>query len=358
MVLEAGRTVISNAHFDTTRAHVEITGAVALDFPCAEAADPQLVAPFKGNIDLDRLAEALDGPGSSRVACVLMTLTNNTGGGQPVSMANLQAASRMAREAGVPVVLDIARFAENAWFVQEREAGWSSRSIPEIVRETMDCGDVLLMSAKKDGLVNIGGFVAVRDAETHARIKERSIVFEGFPTYGGLAGRDIEALAVGLREVTDEQYLQYRIGQVAHLAVYIDAGSLLTHVPAEQFPAQALGCALYVEGGVRGVEIGSNMMGRDPQTGRNRHPEIELLRLAVPRRTYTHTQLETVADALQRIAMHPRAVKGLRMTYEAPVLRHFTARFEPVDVAARRPFEGRMGTTDESTILPDPPALA
>lgn len=378
MMLESGRTVIANAHFDTTRAHVEITGAVALDFPCVEAADTRSMDPFKGNIDIARLRESLEGPGRSRVACVVMTITNNTGGGQPVSMENIREASTLARAAGVPIVFDIARFAENAWFIKQREPGFAARSIPSIVREMMDHADVLLMSAKKDGLVNIGGFVAVRDPETHARLVERSIVFEGFPTYGGLAGRDIEALSQGLREVTDEDYLHYRISQVAHLAerieaggvpviqpagghaVYVDAGALLPHITPDQFPAQALGCALYVEGGVRGVEIGSNMAGRDPQTGRNRHPELELLRLAVPRRTYTHTQLETVADALARIAMHPRQVCGLKMTYEAPLLRHFTAKFEPIvtETSATVPFE-RFSRLHESAdmSLPAPPAL-
>jgi tryptophanase len=326
-----------------------------------------------------------------------MTLTNNTGGGQPVSMANLAEASALAREAGIPLVADIARFAENAWFIKQREQGYATRPVPAIVREMMDHADVLLMSAKKDGLVNIGGFVAVRDESTHARLVERSIVFEGFPTYGGLAGRDIEALAVGLREVMDEQYLHHRIGQVAHLAecieaagvpvvrpagghaVYVDAGTLLAHIPAEQFPAQALGVALYVEGGVRGVEIGSNMAGRDPLTGTNRHPELELLRLAVPRRTYTHTQLETVADALRRIALHPRSVRGLTMTYEAPVLRHFTAKFETIDPSTaqdaqtdaaaseaeqRKPFRGLRNNADSgndsaptASALPEPPVL-
>jgi tryptophanase len=389
MVLEPGRTVVANAHFDTTRAHVEITGAVALDFPCPESQDPRARLPFKGNIDIDRLRTTLESTGGGRIACVVMTLTNNTGGGQPVSMANIRATSELARAAGVPVVFDIARFAENAWFIKEREHGYSARSIESIVREMMDHADVLLMSSKKDGLVNIGGFAAVRDKETHARLVERSIVYEGFPTYGGLAGRDLEALATGLREVMDETYLSYRIGQVAHLAdrieeagvpvmqpagghaVYIDAGALLPHIPADQFPAQALGCALYIEGGVRGVEIGSNMMGRDPQTGKNRHPEIELLRLAVPRRTYTHTQLETVADALARIAMHPRAVRGLHMTYEAPVLRHFTAKFEPITSSSDQatPFSSRQpersmepashdeASPEASVELPEPPTV-
>lgn len=348
MLLADGGIVVSNGHFDTTRAHVEIHGAEALDLPCADARDPSTAAPFKGNIDVDRLEQLLDGPDGNRVRALVMTITNNTGGGQPVSMANLAVASRLARRRGVPVVLDIARFAENSWFVKNREPGWATRSVGEIVREAMSYADVALMSAKKDGLVNIGGLVCTRDAELHERLGQRAIVFEGFPTYGGLAGRDLEALAVGLREVIDERYLAYRVGQVAELAaqiaaadvpilqpagghaVYVDAGALLPHVPAAEFPAQALGCELYVEAGVRGVEIGSNMMGRDPRTGRNRHPDLELLRLAVPRRTYTHAQLATVADALGTIARRAHRVSGLRMVHEAPVLRHFTARFEPI----------------------------
>ena len=355
MLLGEGRLVVSNGHFDTTRAHVEITRARAIDYPCAEAADPRSIEPFKGNIDLERLRAVIESAQGGDLACVLMTVTNNTGGGQPVSMANLRAASALAHEAGVPLVLDAARIAENAWFIRQREAAWASTPVADIMREMASYADVMLMSAKKDGMVNIGGFVAVRDEQVHARLAERAIVYEGFPTYGGLAGRDLEALATGLREVSDEAYLSYRVSQVAHLAdcivaagvpvlqpagghaVYVDAGALLPHIPAEQFPAQALGCALYLEAGVRGVEIGSNMAGRDPLTGRNRHPRLELLRLALPRRTYTHTQLDVVAEALGRIALRPRAVEGLRMISEASVLRHFTARFEPVSVQTAAP---------------------
>ncbi|MBC7643601.1 MAG: tryptophanase [Thermoleophilia bacterium] len=371
MIVSTGKTVLANAHFDTTRAHVEITGAEAIDLPCIESAELQTPAPFKGNIDLARL-ETLLGDSDTNVACVVMTLTNNTGGGQPVSMANLRAASKLARAASVPMVLDIARFAENAYFVQQREEGYANIAVSAIVREMSDLADVMLMSAKKDGLVNIGGFIAMRDNETHARIIERSIVFEGFPTYGGLAGRDIEALATGLREVLDESYLRYRVNQVAHLAeciqeagvpivtppgghaVYLDAGAFLPHLTADQFPAQALGVALYVEGGVRGVEIGSNMAGRDPQTGVNRHPSHELLRLAVPRRTYTHTQLETVAEALERIARRSQSVPGLKMTYEAPVLRHFTARFEtlPINDGKRTLFAGLQNHAGGTAVSP------
>lgn len=362
LILQGGGTVLGNGHFDTTRAHVELAGAEAIDLPHPSSRDPRREAPFKGDIDLEALAAHLSGPGADRVRAVIMTVTNNTGGGQPVSLANLQAARRLAQTAGVPLVCDIARFAENAWFIHTREAACAGMAVPEIVRAMGDCADVLLMSAKKDGLVNIGGLCCVRDPALHEQLCQRSIVFEGFPTYGGLAGRDVEALAVGLREVLDPAYLRHRVGQVAELArglddagvpivrpagghaVYVDAGALLPHLPAEQFPAQALGCALYVEGGVRGVEVGSNMMGRDPITGENRHPEFELLRLAVPRRTYTQAHLDVVVEALARIAAVPARVPGLRMVSEAPVLRHFTARFIPLapTATAARPAAGTL----------------
>jgi tryptophanase len=369
MLLDQGLVVASNGHFDTTRAHVEITGAIALDLPCPQAADPQSPYPFKGNIDIEALKRGLTGPRGDRLACIVLTITNNSGGGQPVSMQNIRETSDLARKYGVPLVFDAARFAENAWFIKHREPGYAETPIKDIVTEMFTYADVVLMSAKKDGLVNIGGFAAVRDEQTYARLSERAIVYEGFPTYGGLAGRDLEALAVGLGEVIQEDYLKYRIGQVAWLAeqfiaagvpviqpagghaVYVDAGSLLPHIPAEQFPAQALGCALYVEGGIRGVEIGSNMMGRDPQTGKNRHPDFELLRLAIPRRTYTNAHLGLVASAMERIALQPSVVQGLKMVHEAPVLRHFTARFEQINRGAQasKRFNRSGGTPEEAT---------
>jgi tryptophanase len=279
----------------------------------------------------------------------MLTVTNNTGGGQPVSLANISEVARLAHGGGKKLVLDIARFAENAWFVREREDGWAETPLPEIVRTMTAEADAVLMSAKKDALANIGGFVAIHDDEEFFhRLQRRGIVFEGFPTYGGLAGRDLDAIAVGLREVLDEDYLRFRIAQVAYLghvleeagaallkpfgghAVYLDAGAMLPHLPPSQFPAQALACALYEAGGVRGVEIGSLMAGRDPVTGENRHPPLELVRLAVPRRVYTSRQLEAAADAAALVLERPEGVRGLRLTAEAPVLRHFTARFAPV----------------------------
>ena len=350
-IIDPGEIVPSNAHFDTTRAHIEVRKGVALDLPVPEALDPDLEAPFKGDMDTERLAELLDGPEGERVSIVMLTVTNNTAGGQPVSLANAHEVARLAHGHGKKLVLDIARFAENAWFVREREEGYADVPVPEIVRELVGEADGVLMSAKKDAIANIGGFVAIReDEEFFRRLQARGIVFEGFPTYGGLAGRDLEAIATGLREVLDEDYLRYRIEQVAYLgealvaagasvlrpfgghAVYLNAGPMLPHLSPEEFPAQALAGALYLAGGVRGVEIGSVMAGRDPISGENRHPTYELVRLAVPRRVYTSRQLEHAADAAGEVLADAHAVAGLELTSEAPVLRHFTAKFRPLAV--------------------------
>jgi tyrosine phenol-lyase len=349
-VIDPGEIVPSNAHFDTTRAHIEIREGIAVDLPVPEAFDPAAEAPFKGDMDVDALVDLLRGPDGARVSLVMLTITNNTGGGQPVSMANLHAVARVAHEHGKKLVLDIARFAENAWFIREREAGYGAAELPAIVREMLAEADAVLMSAKKDAIANIGGFVAIRDDEEFfARLQARGIVTEGFPTYGGLAGRDLDVIAVGLREVLEEPYLRHRIGQVAYLgaileeagasivrpagghAVYVDAGATLPHVPQEEFPGWALSCSLYLAGGVRTVEIGSVMAGRDPATGENRHPPLELVRFAVPRRVYTSRQLEQAADAMAATLAEADAVRGFRLVEEAAVLRHFTARFAPLD---------------------------
>jgi tryptophanase len=347
-VIDPGEIVPSNAHFDTTRAHIEVRRGVALDLPIAEALDPRAEVPFKGDIDLEALERLLSGEEGSKVSIVMLTLTNNAGGGQPVSLANIRATAELARRYRKKLVLDIARFAENAWFIKQREAGLADVSLPDIVRRTMADADAVLMSAKKDAIANIGGFVAVReDEEFFHRLQARGIVFEGFPTYGGLAGRDLEAIAVGLREVLEEDYLRFRIEQVAYLghiveaagaavlrpfgghAVYLDAGTMLPAIPPAEFPAQALTGALYLAAGVRAVEIGSVMAGRDPETGENRHPPLELVRLAVPRRVYTSRQLEVAADAVSEVVADREVVRGLEIVSEAPVLRHFTARFRP-----------------------------
>jgi tyrosine phenol-lyase len=348
-VIDPGEIVPSNAHFDTTRAHIEVRKGIAFDLPVPEALDPELDVPFKGNMDTGRLAELLEGPEGERISIVMLTITNNAGGGQPVALANVREVARLAHGHGKKLVLDIARFAENAWFVREREEGHADKPLAQIALEQLADADAVLMSAKKDAIANIGGFVAIReDEEFFRRLQARGIVFEGFPTYGGLAGRDLEAIAAGLREVLDDDYLRYRIGQVAYLgqalvdagasvlrpfgghAVYLTAGAMLPHLAAEQFPAQALACSLYLAGGVRGVEIGSVMAGRDPITGENRHPPFELVRLAVPRRVYTSRQLEHAADTAADVLADAEAVQGLELTAEAPVLRHFTARFRPL----------------------------
>jgi len=348
-VIDPGEIVPSNAHFDTTRAHIELRDGIALDLPVPEALDPVSEAPFKGNMDVAGLEELLQGEDGERVSIVMLTITNNAGGGQPVSLQNIRDVARVAHGHGKKLVLDIARFAENAWFVREREEGLAEVPLREIAREQLALADAVLMSAKKDAIANIGGFVAIReDEEFFHRLQARGIVFEGFHTYGGLAGRDLEVIGVGLREVLEDDYLRYRIEQVAYLgrvlveagasvlrpfgghAVYLDAGAMLTHIPPDEFPAQTLACELYLAGGVRGVEIGSSMAGRDPATGANRHPPLELVRLAVPRRVYTSRQLEHAADAAEQVLREAESVRGLRITYEAPVLRHFTARFEHV----------------------------
>jgi tyrosine phenol-lyase len=348
-VIDPGEIVPSNAHFDTTRAHIEVRDGIALDLPVAVALDPDLDVPFKGDMDTAALEQLLLGGDGERVSIVMLTLTNNAGGGQPVSMANIHEVARIVREHGKKLVLDIARFAENAWFIREREDGYRDSALGDVVHEMLGEADGVLMSAKKDAIANIGGFVAIREDEVFFhRLQARGIVFEGFPTYGGLAGRDLEAIAAGLREVLDEDYLRHRIEQVAYLgmvleeqgasilrpvgghAVYLNAGPMLPHIPQEQFPAQALTCALYLAGGVRGVEIGSVMAGRDPATGENRVAPLELVRLAVPRRVYSSRQLEQAADAAAEIVADPETVPGLEMVSEAPVLRHFTARFQPL----------------------------
>ena len=348
-VLEKGDVVPNNTHFDTTRANVEHQGAIALDCIGAGGLDPALEAPFKGDMCLDKLARAFDKYGTERIPMVMLTITNNSGGGQPVSLANMRAVSAFCREKGVPLFFDACRFAENAWFIQQREEGCRDKSITEICQEVFALGQGCTMSAKKDALVNIGGFLCLEDEEWVRRCTNMMILREGFPTYGGLAGRDLAAIAQGLREVLDEDYLAYRIGQVARLgekldglgvpylrpagghAIYLDARAALPHIPQSQFPAQVFTAALYLEGGVRGVEIGSLMFEHeDPDTGETVNPTMELVRLAVPRRVYTHTQLDYVAESCGRVlAMGPQ-LRGLEITWQPPALRHFTAALRPV----------------------------
>jgi tryptophanase len=348
-VLKPGDIVPNNTHFDTTRANIEVNGGVALDLVVPEGKQAKGRHPFKGNIDLDRLESCLaENPG--RVPLVMLTLTNNSGGGQPVSLQNVRGAHDVCRRHGVPLLIDACRFAENAWFIREREPGQADRPVREIVREIFDLSEGCTMSAKKDGLANIGGFLALRDETWIEKLKNMLILIEGFPTYGGLAGRDLEAVALGLKEVLDEKYLEFRVGQVTAFgealasagvpvvepigghAVYIDGRAFAPHLSEDQYPAEALTIALYREGAVRAVEIGGVMFGRpDPQRpGREILPSLDLVRLAVPRRVYTNTHLEYVAEVVQELYRDPRKLRGVRIVHQASVLRHFTARFELV----------------------------
>ncbi len=349
-LVRPGMKIPSNNHFDTTRANIEVHGGEAVDLVIAEGRDPASEHPFKGNIDLERLDAFLAEHGRERVPVVMLTVTNNSGGGQPVSLGNICRTAELCRRHGVPFFLDACRFAENAYFIKRREPGQGQRSIRAIVADMFNAADGCTMSAKKDGLANIGGFIAMRDGSLFEQLKNMLILIEGFPTYGGLAGRDLEAVARGLREVLDERYLEFRIGQVAAFwerldragipmirpagghAVYLDARGFLPHLAQERFPAQALTVALYLEGGVRGVEIGGVMFGRtDPATGAAVWPTLELVRLAIPRRVYTNAHLEYVAEIIEALHRDRGTVRGLRMLYGAPVLRHFTARFEPLN---------------------------
>jgi len=346
-VVKPGMVVPNNIHFDTTRANVEHQGAEALDVVVREAYDPHCEMPFKGNMDLDRLEAAIKKIGSDRIPMVMITITNNSGGGQPVSLGNIRETRSLVNRHGIPLFFDACRFAENCFFIKEREPGYAEKSIVEIARELFSYGDGCTMSAKKDGLVNIGGFLSLNDDQWIQDITNMLILVEGFPTYGGLAGRDLEAMARGLREVVDEEYLSFRIGQVRYLgelleqagvpilkpigghAVYLNAKEFLPHLSQSEYPAQALTVALYREYGIRGVEIGTVMFGKkDVVSGQVIYPELEMVRLAIPRRVYTNMQIAYVAESITGLYRRRDAIYGLTMTYEAPTLRHFTARFE------------------------------
>ncbi len=341
-----GKVVPNNTHFDTTRANVEATGAKALDLVIDEGHDASLLHPFKGNMNVDKLDQLL-AERATDVPVVMVTVTNNSGGGQPVSMANLRAVSETCRRYGVPLFLDACRFAENAWFIHERESGYADREVADIVREMASLADGMTMSAKKDPFGNIGGWLALNDDDLAERCRNLLILTEGFPTYGGLAGRDLEAIAQGLREAVQHDYLRYRIRSTAYLgdaldragvpvvkpigghAVYLDARALLTHVAPLRFPGQSLAVALYQAGGIRSVEIGSVMFGRRPD--RSEQPAaMELVRLAIPRRTYTQSHIDYVIEVVTSVARDASSLPGYRMVHEPPALRHFTARFEPI----------------------------
>jgi tryptophanase len=337
--VKPGDIVPNNTHFDTTRANVEHDGGTALDLPSKEAADTQSEFAFKGNMDLERLDAALTAD-RERIPMVFLTVTNNSIGGQPVAMANVRAVREVCDRHAVPLFLDAARFAENCWFVIEREDGYANRTPEEVARELFSYADGVTMSAKKDGLANIGGFLALKDDDLAARCRALLILTEGFPTYGGLAGRDLEAVAQGLREVLQPEYLRYRVRTAAYLAercweagaptvrppgghaVYIDAAAMLPHIPPESFPAQALTVELYRAGGVRGVEVGSVMFGTAAQH--------ELVRLALPRRVYTQSHVDYVGEVVTEVAKRRDRIDGFKIVEEPKFLRHFTARFAPV----------------------------
>ena len=345
-ICRPGMVVPSNTHFDTTRANIEFTGAEAVDLVIAEGRDPQSRHPFKGDMDLVRLEEVLTERGAD-VPCVMMTVTNNSGGGQPVSMANLRAVSDLAHRHGKPLFLDFCRFAENAWFIREREDGYADREVPDIVREMSALADGMTMSAKKDPMGNIGGWLALDDDALAQECRNLLILTEGFPTYGGLAGRDLEALAQGLQEVVSHDYLRYRIRSTAYVvdaltelglpclqpagghAVYIDARALLPHIPPLEYPGQSLAVALYEVGGIRSCEIGTVMFGRHPDGTESPAP-MDLVRLAIPRRTYTQSHMDYVVEVCERVLAMKDELTGYRIVDEPPVLRHFTAGFEPL----------------------------
>lgn len=344
-----GKVAIANMHFDTTRAHVELAGARAIDCVIPEALDTVNYHPFKGNMDNARLVELIEEHGPKNVGMIIITVTNNSAGGQPVSMANIRETSEIAKSYNIPVCIDAARYAENAYFIKKREEGYADKSIKEIAKEMFSYAEVFTMSAKKDAIINMGGLIGVKnDPELYEKVKARTIPYEGFVSYGGLSGRDIEAMAIGLQEGTDFDFLRYRIGQMEYLAgkleeagiafqspvgghaVFIDAKKLLPHIPYYEFPAQALAVELYIEAGIRSCDIGSYMMGNDPDTGEQIESEFEFTRLAVPRRVYTQSHLDVIVEALKAIKERKNSLKGYKVTWEPAVLRHFTAKLEPL----------------------------
>jgi len=345
-VCKPGDLIPNNTHFDTTEANVHHKGGLAVNLPCKEASDPELDSPFKGNIDLDALQKLVDENGPEKIPVCMITVTNNSAGGVAVSMENLKGVRNILKNVGIPLILDCARFAENAYFIKKYEPGYAVKPIAQIAHEMFSCADGALMSAKKDALVNIGGFIALRDEEVAKRVRELMVVIEGFPTYGGMAGRDMDALAVGLIEGLDDDYLEHRIGQVRRMGekmremgvpilwppgghgVYINAGKFLPHIPGQHFPGQAVSCELYLEGGVRAVEIGSVMFARKDAGGQWILPRFELVRLAVPRRVYHDAHLDHVALTAAKVFERREKVRGMKFTYEPPRLRHFLAEFD------------------------------
>lgn len=349
-LLKAGQKCISNMHFDTTRGHVGLLGAKAVDLVVPEAKDTQNYVAFKGNMDIERLEKEIIETGAENVGLIIMTITNNSAGGQPVSMANLRATKEIATKYGITMIIDAARYAENAFFISEREEGYENVEIIDIVREMFSYADAFTMSAKKDAIVNMGGLIGVKEnAELFTKVKGLTIPYEGFVTYGGLAGRDLEALSIGLYEGINKDFLRYRIGQVEYLgsllkeegipfqypvgghAIFLDAKALLPHIPYFQFPGHALACELYLEAGIRSCDIGSYLLDLDPQTGEQLEAEMEFTRLAIPRRVYTQAHFDVVFEALKSIKSKADKIKGYEITWQPPVLRHFTSKLKPIE---------------------------
>jgi len=344
----AGKVIPNNTHFDTTRANIEFSGAEAADFPTAEGKQPGLIADFKGNMDLKALASFIEKTGPKNIPLCMITVTNNSGGGQPVSMANIRATKELLRPYGIPFFLDACRFAENAFFIKKREAGYADVSVENIAKEMFSYADGCTMSAKKDALVNMGGFLAMNNDDLARQARNLLIVTEGFTTYGGLAGRDLEAIAQGLEEILDEHYLTYRIRSVEYLgdkltaagvpivlppgghAIYIDAKAFAPHIPQHHYPGQSIVCELYRLGGIRGVEIGSVMFGKYAPDGSLLSPAMELVRLAIPRRVYTQSHIDYVAEVALEVFAGRSGLRGYKILEEAPMLRHFTATFAPL----------------------------
>jgi tryptophanase len=343
-----GKYFVSNTLFDTTRANIEFSGAEGVDLLCAEGKQPSLVAPFKGNIDVEALGRFIREKGAENIPMVIITVTNNSGGGQPVSMENVRATRAICQKHGIPLFIDACRFAENCYFIKKREPGYAGKSVLAIVQELFSYADGCTMSAKKDAFANIGGFLAMRDEKLTMECRNLLVITEGFPTYGGLAGRDLEAIAIGLEEIVQEDYLQYRIRSIQYIgekldsagvpyikptgghAIYLDAKAFLPNIPVHAYPGLALCSALYVEGGVRGVEIGSVMFGKYGADGKLIPAQMELVRLAIPRRVYTQSHIDYVAEVILEVFGKRDGLKGYTIVYEAPLLRHFTARFEEI----------------------------